>query len=335
MKCILISALVILMYSCEKNHKFRSKEFMINLYSFNLDTNIETTIFYQNNYYCLTDDYQFICISNKFEIHNKLTNLVNQSGLEFESAYLLKDTLIAEVYSEENTTKKYYLDSQFIWKPLINEPLGEPLYEDSEFIVNTCCFGEFGGAVFFKDKKSTQVYSCPATCVTSVNKIGDIYFITNSLAHMSGFTQILKINAPTELYELTNDSLKNDCNWYINFVTYENGYAGMNKFELGTQKILDTIGVLTAASFIHKDQLFTINVDFEKTFISKIEGDSLVFIDNIFNKPLRNNIHNSLTLNNQTLYSFYDVEKEVETSGFLTIKNDTISIINFINKNER
>lgn len=245
--------------------------------------------------------------------------------MRFYFAYLSGDTLIAGNYINDTTAKTYYLDQNQKWQPTTNLQSDKPFFEDERFIVRTCCVGEFGGAIFFTDKQSKRVYSCPSTCATVINKINGSYYVTNTLAHMSGSTEILKIEDPTKLYELKADSLKNGCNWYMHFVTYEDGYAGMKKFEIGTQKILDTIGVLTMTSFIFNDQLYHINTDFKKTFISKIQGDSLLFVDSIFNKPLWSYEPTNSKYGTMDLHSF----NNRETSGFFTISNDTISIITF------
>jgi hypothetical protein len=245
----------------------------------------------------------------------------------FYFSYLSGDTLIAGNYINDTTAQIYYLDQNQKWQPTTKMQSDKPFFEDERFIVRTCCLGEFGGAIFFTDKQSNRIYSCPSTCAVIINKINGSYYITNTLAHMGGSTEILKIEDPTKLYELKADSLKNSCNWYMHFVTHVDGYASMKKCEIGTQKMLDTIGVLTITSFIYNNQLYHINTDFEKTFISKIQSDSLLIIDCIFNKPLWSYEPESRKYGTMTLHSFNDRE----TSGFFKISNDTISIISFTN----
>ena len=247
--------------------------------------------------------------------------------MPFYFSYLSGDTLIAGKYINDTIAETYYLDENQKWQLTTKTQAYKPFFEDERFIVRTCCVGEFGGAIFFTDKKTRRVYSCPSTCATIINKINGSYYVTNSLAHMSGSTEILKIVNPTKLYELNADSLKNGCNWYMQFVTLEDDYAEMKKFEIGTQKILDTIGVLTTTSFIFNNQLYHINTDFQKTFISKIQGDSLLLVDSIFNKPLWSYEPESKKYGTMDLYSF----NNREISGFFTISKDTVSIITFTN----
>lgn len=330
MRYFIFIILTPIIWSCEQKSKLSPiDKFIVKTYSIALNTNVKTSLFYNGHYYCLTDDKKFICLNNKFEVDSSFTNSINQQ--QFDYSFLSGDTLIAGNYVKGRVKKNYYLNSEMKWELLTKNQKGEPFFEDDKFMVYTCCVGEFGGAIFFTDKKSNRVYSCPAICATIINKVGEIYFVTNSLAHMEGSTEILKIEDPTKLYELTADSLKNNCNWWTQFVTYEDHFAGMKKFEIGTQKILDTIGVLTMASFVFNDQLYHINSDKNKTFISKIQGDSLLLIDSIFNKLLWSYEPKNRKYGKMQLHSF----NNRETSGFLTINSDTISIITFENGKQK
>jgi len=326
MRHIIFIILTTIIWSCgQKSKPDPVDKFVVKTYFIALDTNVRTTVFYKNHYYCLTGNNQFICLNNRFEVDSGVTNSISQ--MKFYFSYLSGDTLIAGNYINDSTAKTYFLDENQKWQPTTKTQADKPFFEDERFIVRTCCVGEFGGAIFFTDKKSKRVYSYPSTCATIINKISGSYYVTNTLAHKSGSTEILKIEDPSKLYELKADSLKNSCNWYMHFVTYEDGYAGMKQFEIGTQKILDTIGVLTMTSFVFNNQLYHINADFKKTFISKIQGDSLLLVDSIFNKPLWSYEPENRKYGKMDLHSF----NNRETSGFFAISNDTISIITFDN----
>lgn len=298
-------------------------KFVVKTYRIALDTNIQHTLYYKNHYYCLRGDRQFICLDNKFEVDSGLTNPLNQ--ILFDFYYLSGDSLIAANHVNISTTITYFLDEHQQWQQLTKMPPAKPFFEDERFTVSTCCVGEWGGAIFFTDKQSKRVHSCPATCATNINKINSSYYVTNSLAHLSGSTEILKIDDPSKLYELKADSLKNFCNWYYKFVTAEDGYAGMKQFEIGTQKLIEYTGIITLTSFIFNNQLYHISTDLEKTFLCKIQGDSLVITDSIFNKPLWSYEPENQKYGEMDLHSF----NNRDVSGFITIRNDTISIIAF------
>lgn len=328
MRYFIILILTITVWSCgEKSKSAHVDKFVIKTYSIALDTNVQTTLYFNNHYYCLTAKRQFICLDNEFKVDSSITNSISQQP--FDYSYISGDSLIAVVYVKDAISKEYYLNSELKWQPLSKTLKPNPFFEDDKFTVSSCCAGEWGGAVYFTNKKSNRVYSCPATCATIINKIGEIYFLTNTLEHISGSTKILKIEDPTKLYELTADSLKNHCNWWTKFVTWEDYFAGMKKFEIGTQKIFDTIGVLTLTSFVFNNNLYHINSDRNKTFISKIQGDSLLILDSIFNKRLWS--YAPEKYGKMQLSSFYNQE----ISGFLTINGDRISIITFDNRKKK
>jgi hypothetical protein len=155
---------------------------------------------------------------------------------------------------------------------------------------------------------------------------------------MNGSTKIIRIDDPLKLYELTVDSLKNYCNWWTTLISDEGGSSNKSyklaksKFEIGTKTILDTVGVLTMTSFVHNNQLYHINSDrSNRTFISKIQGDSLLLIDSIFNKSFWSYEPENTKYGTMHLHSF----SNTETSGFLTVRNDTISIITFDNVKQK
>lgn len=318
---IILTAVI---WSCgQRSEPVPADEFVVKTYAIALDANVQTTIFYKNHYYCLTESKQLICLNHKLEVDTEITNSINQ--MQFNFSYLSGDTLIAERYINDSTAKTYYLDENQKWQPTTKTPSRKPFFEDERFVVSTCCMGEFGGAIFFTDKTSKRVYSCPLTCARIINKVNGSYYVTNTLAHMAGFTGVLKIEDPTRLYELKDDSLKNSCNWYMHFLNNEDPYESVKQFKIGTQRILDTLGVLIMTSFVHENQLYHLNTDFKKTFISKIQGDSLLLVDSIFNKPLWSFEPGNEKYESMHLCSF----NYREASGFFTISNDTISIITF------
>lgn len=337
MKYIILIVLTTIICSCKQKSKpSPSDKFVVKKYSIALGTNIRTALFYNRHYYCLTGNKRFICLNNKFEFDSSLTNSINQQ--QFDYSYLSGDTLIAGVYIKDTGTKNFYLTSELKWELLTKNQRPEPFFEDDKFIVSTCCVGEFGGAVFFTDKKNNRVYSCPATCATIINRVDKAYFLTNTLAHMDGSTEIIRIDDPLKLYELTVDSLKNFCNWWTTLISDEVGSSytsyklAKSKFETGTKTILDTVGVLTMTSFVHNNQLYHINSDrSNRTFISKIQGDSLLLIDSIFNKSFWSYEPENTKYGTTYLHSF----NNTETSGFLTVRNDTISIITFDNEKQK
>lgn len=315
---LLILTIALSIWSCgRRSTPDRTDKFVVRNFSIPFDTTVWITHYYQGIYYCLTVNKQFICLNDKFEVDSIITNSINTQN--FDYAYLAGDTLVAVTSPWDILRKSYFLNSNFQWQSQTKESSSDPFYEDDNFLVSTCCNGEFGGAVFFMEKQNNRVFSLPATCATIINKLGDFYFLTISLAHGQGSTEVLKIEDPTQLYELTEDSLKNNCHWW-----YDKDY-GNEEFLEGTQKMLDTLGLLTLTSFIFQNKLYHICTDFKSTYIAKIQDNKLIWVDSLSEKALWSHVPRNMKHETLSVHSFYNRE----VSGFFTIKNDTISIVTF------
>lgn len=326
----LIQLILALLIGMACNKQSGNDVFKINSYSIAINGSVKSTIYYKGNFYCLTDSGKFVCLSEGFEINRPLTDSINQR--QFDYFYLGNDTLIAGNYSEDTTAKNLFLDNNLKWKRLTrNQYGGGVIYEDDLYTVESCCVGEFGGAAFFKDKRTKRVFSCPATCATAVNKFNNSYYLTNSLNHLSGFSEFLKIDDPSKLYELTADSLKNHCNWWMSLIPEEDHSdrkkytKSKARFETGTQKIFDTIGVISLTSFIYNDKLYHVNYDMQKAFISTLQENTLITLDTITNKSLWSYNGYNRKYGEMQLFSF----SNDETSGFLVARNNTVSLILF------
>lgn len=156
------------------------------------------------------------------------------------------------------------------------------IFEDSLYILSKTCSGEWGGTIKFKNKKTGIEYSAASTCPVVVNKLNEKYYITNTLAHMSGFSEILEISNPDlmTVFELPKPrSKKGKTN--VRYVGDDE-----SKSTNGTKQLVDSNGVLTLASFPYNGQLYHIVTDFKKTFLTKIENNSFVTIDTISDKSI-------------------------------------------------
>lgn len=327
MRFLLFTVLAIIVWSCNPRSKSSSiDKFVVKKYSIALDIKVLTTLFYKGHYFCLTDEKRFICLNDKFEVDSSMTNSINQLRVDF--SFISGDSLIAGVYSQGIEPYNYFLNSDLKWERIELNRKEDQLFEDEKFIVTACCFGEFGGSVFFTDKKSNRVYSCAATCATTINKLDECYFVTVSLAHESGSTIILKIEDPTKLVELRSDRLKHFCNWWVERLDPKDYVASREKFMVGAQEFIDTLGLLTLTSFVFNDQIYHINSDRNNTFISKVKGDKFVQLDSIFNEYISSSEPKSRKCGNKQLISF----RSRNASGFLSISNDTISAITFGNR---
>lgn len=156
------------------------------------------------------------------------------------------------------------------------------IFEDSLYIASKTCSGEWGGTIKFKNKKTGIKYSASSTCPVVVNKLNGKYYITNTLAHLSGFSEILEISNPDSMtvFELPKQISKKG-KTIVRYVGDDE-----SKSTNGTKQLVDSIGVLTLASFPHNGQLYHIVTDFKKTFLTKIENNRFVTLDTISDKSI-------------------------------------------------
>lgn len=186
------------------------------------------------------------------------------------------------------------------------------IFEDSLYIVSKTCSGEWGGTIKFKNKKTGVEYATASTCPVVVNKLNRKYYTTNTLAHLIGFTQILEVSNPDSMsvYKLPKSRSKKGKTTII--------YIGddESKSTKETKPLVDSLGVLTLASFAFEGQLYHVVTDHNMTFLSKIENSRLVTIDTISAKSLwtfepfvfkDENGHLMVALKNQQVEGILDI----------------------------
>ena len=155
------------------------------------------------------------------------------------------------------------------------------IYEDSLYIVSKTCDGEWGGTIIFKNKITDIEYLTISTCPVVVNKLNNKYYVTNSLAHLCGSSQILEISNPDSLTIVELPKFGREREKKIRDIKWHD-------FNLrrGTKSIVDTVGVQILVSFIYNEQLYHIIADDYKTFLAKIENNKFITIDTVSNKSL-------------------------------------------------
>jgi hypothetical protein len=184
-----------------------------------------------------------------------------------------------KLFDIRETINKDSIQTKKITDFAINDSV---FFQDDNYLVRKSCSGEWGGSVWFKNKRTGIEYSCNSTCPVVINKFRDKYIVTNTLAHLIGFSEIIEIENPDSMtiFKLPEPRAKKRKMIYR--------YVGDNesKSTIGTKKLLDSIGVLTLASFPYNGQLYHIVTDFRKTFLTEIENKKFVSIDTISNESL-------------------------------------------------
>lgn len=145
------------------------------------------------------------------------------------------------------------------------DPLGL-LYKDKEYDIWKSCSGEWGGTIYFRNKQTEKIHYAIATCPISVNKINGKYYVSNSLNHMYGSSDILEISDPEKM-ETTSEIPAYD----PDIITRE--YEA--KSHQGTNKLIDSSGVLIVTSFTYNKKLYSIlsNIENTKTTVSELKDN--------------------------------------------------------------
>jgi len=111
-------------------------------------------------------------------------------------------------------------------------------------------------------------------------------------------------------------------NSFASIVDHKDGFAGMKKFEIGTEKLLDTIGLLTVASFEREGELYHLCSDQQRSFLGKLVNGKMQMLDSIFTKNLWP--YEPVMGAGDTRKSSSDTPTR---SGFFAIQGDTIAIV--------
>ncbi|MGR3854926.1 hypothetical protein [Chryseobacterium indologenes] len=156
------------------------------------------------------------------------------------------------------------------------------LYSDTIYEVWKTCSGEWGGTVYFKNKKSGKIYNATASCPVSVNKINNTYYLSNSMSHLSGNSDILQIADPEKMEQVTEIPIHGRG---VSTRAYE------SQSLKGTKKIVGCFETLLMSSFVYQQKLYSIlsHNDSGKVTISELRGNKFYSIQEIDKKFFSDN----------------------------------------------
>lgn len=193
-------------------------------------------------------------------------------------------------------------------------------FEDDDYIVSQTCSGEWGGSIWFKNKNTGIVYSCEATCPIAINKIDGKYIVTNSLAHLGGFSELVEIEDPKsmELFVLPKPIKKRGKTIYRYFGDTE------SKSRKGVNEIWKAYNALALTSFQYKDKLYHILTDKDhKTYVSKIENGEMINLQLISDIRIWDYNPKTYKMPNGNLLIYF---KTNDCDGFIEIEDNKIII---------
>lgn len=233
------------------------------------------SVLYQNTLISLFENGKFSCFKiDNFERDLKLENLLNTK--KFKYHWIINNQLGAL-----SGSTIYLWDGQRWIKsktpfPLKNEP---KLFEDDEFIVYRDCFGEWGGTIYFYEKKTGKTFFTESTCANTVIKNKDAYEVLAELGHEEGSSEIKIIANPRKL-SLTKPN-------QIHKRTKNGAALGYTDKSNAYDTKLDLYKIQIFSSFYYKNQqLYIANIS-GLSFIADVNDNNIKIVHPLF----FNNLH--------------------------------------------
>jgi hypothetical protein len=244
------------------------------------DTTITSIAYFKGNIICLQNNEKIIILDTNYNRQTLLES--NFANYKLNYLFAFHDTVFLGAKDKLFFIDKDFRLQEFKRKETVHRRY---LYEDDSYYVYGCCVGEFGGSVFFLNKKTNRTYSYFATCATQVLRFKNQYVVCNNLAHLGSSMSFLFIPDPVKLYELTDERSKNHCNWYVEVDSLKNYWeqspiGGVN-FHRGAY------GSMSLASFSVNDSLYSILTNDSATYIAVHKGDTTFERQRILNKAIQ------------------------------------------------
>lgn len=343
-KYCLYSCFLLSLFSCSEkndNNNFVFEKFIIDTTTVKFKFSPRDIIKYKNGYLCNVNTYgennqSLIFLNDDFSINETFSKKLNNGLIaDINAIWTSNDTLFA-VHGFRFYDVRYWTNDKWTVidtnsmnrETYMHHELNYPIYEDKDFIITSCCRGEFGGAIFFKDKKNGKTYSCKATCLVGIQKIDNSYYVVSSLAHMYGSSQIIKIDNPRNLYEIKNETQLYDCSWYDIYSDNSVEIDHPKGHDKGYTVLLDTFSVQILGTFEHKNQQYHIYSDENNTYVGYLKDSKITPLDTICNKTLWMSRVRDLK-HNADILPFHG---QNALRGIIELNQNKIKLINFSTK---
>lgn len=260
--------------------------------------------------------YKYDCYSPKSAQGNGQTK---GRGKFIKEANYLR-TLLGEspfVIRYIRSNEKYFFD-----KYQQSVDASSDFYEDENYFVKQSCRGEWGGAVWFLDKKSEREYTCESTCPQALFKIDQSYILISSLAHMDGSIEIARIQDPSAMKEfILPDSLKNRRS-SISYYGRQRSYQSRSKE--GKEILFKDYGMQCLASFVWDGEIYLLISDHQKTYLYQWTKNKLIRLEPILNKALLSFNRKQINTPEKDLVVVID---QNDFKGFIRIEDNRIEIV--------
>jgi hypothetical protein len=264
--------------SCSSNGEKNNTEinFSTNRVALPTDTTIRAIANFDGYLLLLQDNGKFVALDTAYKrvefVEKKLATLKGSFLFQYDDTVFI-GTNDRTFYLNADCEPLEYKDER--------RKYGNVLLEDSAYLVYGCCAGEWGGSVFFRSKQTGKTYSYFATCPSQVLQFGRDYVVCNNLSHMGDRMNFLVVTDPTTLYEITDERLKNHCNWYVTIDSLK-GYWQVSK--KGSVRFYETSDAMSLITFPFGDSLYSVVSLTDATVVAVHKGDTAITRDTLFHK---------------------------------------------------
>ncbi len=328
---IFIVLLLIVLVSCNDSDNIQKINIQIQHDTLTIDVkgSLGQIIKYQNYYYCFFDRSNpysskpfkdFYILSSGGEIIQKIDVPEKLNSLYYDM-HVRNDSIITKEYYDHYT---FYLDLKKSEWIEINE-VDDLIFEDENYYVTHLGFGEFGNAVWFKDKNTKKEYEFSST-TPSISKINSDYFLSNG-------REVFKIN-PQKM--MPSDSSHR----YKIVESTKHVRYGSQYINGGEYLFKDTINPYESDFYISntftlKDTLFHLCVDNNKTFIAVIDSGKMIpykTIDNDISTYRYHYAYRGNQFNRKSQLLKFN-SKDRLREGIIEIDKNIIRVTDIINTN--
>jgi hypothetical protein len=193
-------------------------------------------------------------------------------------------------------------------------------YEDDTYRVKAHCMGEFGGSLVFTNKQTSISYTCAATCPVTVLKSHGHYIVSNTLAHMVGFAQVVAIADPTRMKIVPATTRSNSKHPIISVAQGELS-------TIGTQILTDSMRLFISGSFLSDGEAYHIITDFKKTYLAEIINGKFRTIAQIANFSTWSYEPKVICTSNGHSVMFYKNDK---AEGYIDVYNKQVNLFRYL-----
>lgn len=306
--------------------------------TFDIQGDLQEALIVDDKYYCFFQPIfptgmapkKMYIIAGDGTIEHCLDSLPYKFNGLYSDFHLRNDSILFKTTCRKCNT--YIFDKQRLtWGEIaIKDDL---VYEDDEFYVTSLDFGEWGGATWFRDKKTGKEYRLSLVS-RIINKLGENYFLCFG-------NRILKIKDPREMHECFPGeyygyTVKNEK--YYDEVYYKQGietiYSNIPKSPY-YPRILEPNECVTSmqTSFLANEKLYHLLMDSCKLSIAELQNGKLekikLIAEDISTYSLSNSYRCSIQKDGSQIIRFG--VRGQDLFGLMKIKGDTIAFHYFNN----